>query len=94
MASSRDNGASLMCGAKSLTLNGGVFFALLMLAEDRRHQRRSPLGTHHDIERSVLLTVLEPNQKFPATHPLLSLCDGAAADAIHHQFAPEFILAG
>lgn len=32
MASSRDNGASLMCGAKSLTLNGGVFFALLMLA--------------------------------------------------------------
>ena len=34
MASSRDNGASLMCGAKSLTLNGGVFFALLMLARE------------------------------------------------------------
>lgn len=93
MASSRDNGASLMCGAKSLTLNGGVFFALLMLAR-QTPPATPPLGTHHDVERSVLLTVLEPNQKFPATHPLLSLCDGAAADAVHHQFAPEFILAG
>lgn len=93
MASSRDNGASLMCGAKSLTLNGGVFFALLMLAR-QKPPAKPPLCTHHDIERSILLTVLEPNQKFPATHPLLSLCDGAAADAVHHQFAPEFILAG
>ncbi len=54
----------------------------------------APLGTHHDIERSVLLPVLEPNQKFPTTHPLLSLCDGVASDAVHHQFTPEFILAG
>ena len=83
-----------MCGAKSLTLNGGVFFALLMLARTDATSEGPPLGTHHDIERSVLLTVLEPNQKFPATHPLLSLCDGAATDAVHHQFAPEFILAG
>ncbi len=67
---------------------------LIDVSQDRSHHRRPPLGTHHNVERSVLLTVLEPNQKFPATHPLLSLCDGAAADAVHHQFAPEFILAG
>ena len=84
----------MQVGGKVTNLEKWSAWSLIDVSQDRRHQRRPPLGTHHDIERSVLLTVLEPNQKFPATHPLLSLCDGAAADAIHHQFAPEFILAG
>lgn len=79
---------------KVANLKRGRVLCLIDVSQNRSHQRSPPLGTHHDIERSVLLTVLEPNQKFPATHPLLSHCDGAAADAVHHQFAPEFILAG
>lgn len=67
---------------------------LIDVRQDRSHQRSPPLGAHHYVKRPVLITVFEPDQKFSTAHPLLSLCDGAASDAVHHQFAPEFILAG
>ena len=84
----------MQVGGKVTNLEKWSAWSLIDVRKDRSHQRSPPLGTHHDIERSVLLTVLEPNQKFPTAHPFLSLCDGAASDAVHHQFAPEFILAG
>ncbi|SLU58353.1 Uncharacterised protein [Klebsiella pneumoniae] len=84
----------MQVGGKVTNLEKWSAWSLIDVRKDRSHQRSPPLGSHHNVKLTVLLTVLEPNQKFPTAHSLLSLCDGAAADAVHHQFAPEFILAG
>ncbi|OKN24688.1 Uncharacterised protein [Klebsiella pneumoniae] len=84
----------MQVGGKVTNLEKWSAWSLIDVRKDRSHQRSPPLGTHHDIELSVLLTVLEPNQKFPTAHPFLSLCDGAASDAVHNHFAPELILTG
>ena len=54
-------------------------------------QRKVTLQTPVLIESAVLFPVSYPVQHFAVGQPLLGFGDGAASDAVQHQFVPELI---
>lgn len=61
------------------------------VSEHRRQHCKPVLGPKSKVKAAALLPVPNPRRKLSHRHSVLSLKDGATADAIKNQLAPNLI---